>query len=55
LIKEHIEFIEELCDKLNDKNIKRYFLNRIYDILNKINEKEIIYPGTIYSIKMVKK
>lgn len=47
LIKEHIEFIEELCDKLNDKNIKRYFLNRIYDILNKINEKEIIYSGTI--------
>jgi len=55
LLQEHLEVIKETCIKLNDKNTRKNFLQQALEILNKIGEKEVIYAGSIYSIKMRRK
>jgi len=55
LLQEHLEVIKETCIKLNDENTRKNFLQQALEILNKIGEKEVIYAGSIYSIKMRRK
>lgn len=40
--------------KVNNKRIKNAFLHQTLEIFNKIKDNEVIYVGSIYSIKMRK-
>ncbi|HOC52521.1 MAG TPA: hypothetical protein PLW61_00320 [Caldisericia bacterium] len=55
LLKEHIDDIKEMCEKVNHKDLRKNFLQNALEIFNKIGDKEIIYAGTIYGIKILKK
>lgn len=50
LLKEHLEVIENGCKKLKNENLRKGLLYRAKEILDQIDEDEIIYAGTIYSI-----
>ncbi|MEO0183353.1 MAG: hypothetical protein ABIL40_07750, partial [candidate division WOR-3 bacterium] len=55
LLKEHVEVIKGLCTKINNERIKNTFLHQTLEIFNKVRDDEVIYAGSIYSIKMRKK
>jgi ubiquinone/menaquinone biosynthesis C-methylase UbiE len=55
LLREHLEVIKETCIKINDENVRENFLHQALEIFNKIGDDEVIYAGSIYSIKMRKK
>ncbi|MEO0127269.1 MAG: class I SAM-dependent methyltransferase [candidate division WOR-3 bacterium] len=55
LLKEHVEVIEGLCTKVNNERIKNTFLQQTLEIFNKVKDDEVIYAGSIYSVRMQKK
>ena len=55
LLKEHLEVIENECEKINDKNLRRSLVSLAVEILNQVDEGETVYAGTIYSIVARKK
>lgn len=54
LLKEHLQVIEEGCVKLEDEGIRKSLLSRAKAILEQVGDKEVIYAGSIYSIKAKK-
>lgn len=55
LLMEHLEVIKEGCGKLEDEGIRKSLLSRAKAILAQVGDKEVIYAGSIYSIKARKK
>lgn len=55
LLKEHIDKIKEMCIKINNESTRKNFLQQAFEIFNEIGEEEVIYAGSIYSIKMWRK
>ncbi|MEW5937120.1 MAG: methyltransferase domain-containing protein [Candidatus Thermoplasmatota archaeon] len=55
LLKEHIDVIKDMCVKVNHEDLREDFLQNALEIFNKIGDEEVIYAGSIYSIKMRKK
>jgi len=55
LLNEHMDEIKEICVKINHENLRESFLQNTAEIFNKIGDKEVIYAGSIYGIKMRKK
>lgn len=51
LLKEHFEVIKEECERLEDEGLRKSLLERAKVILDKVDDKEVIYAGSIYSIK----
>lgn len=55
MLKEHLEVIENECEKINGKNLRRSLVSLAVEILNQVDEGETVYAGTIYSIVARKK
>lgn len=55
LLEEHIDVIKEICIKINNEGTRKNFLQRALEIFNEVDEDEVIYAGSIYSIKIRRK
>ncbi|GEM_PF-1134472 len=55
LLQEHIEEIKKTCAKINDLDLRKNFSHNAVEIFNKIGKDEVIYAGSIYSVKVRRK
>ena len=52
LLQEHVDEIEKIGNKINDDVVKQNLLRMAKSVFNEIDDDEIIYGGSVYSIKM---
>lgn len=55
LLQEHIDGIKEICMEIDNESTRKNFLQPALEIFNEISEDEVIYGGSIYSIKIRRK
>lgn len=55
LLQEHIDTIKEVCAGINDEGMRKGFLQQALEIFDQIRDDEVIYAGSVYSVKARRK
>jgi ubiquinone/menaquinone biosynthesis C-methylase UbiE len=55
LLQEHVDDIKEMSLRVDDEGTRKALIQRALDILDQIGDDEVIYAGSIYSVKAWRK